>query len=334
VPPTENEDQVVETPQEVETATPDVSAAEPSAAEESGVETRSTLDVVKAALGGEEESPASDVGIEKSAESEDKSEDKSKDDLEGDPTEEELSQYTPNSQRRIRQLVDEKNAAKADIERYKPQADRLEQITSFMDASGLEATEVRQGFEIMAMMKSDPRKALEAFTPIVQELAKAAGYIVPEDMQERVRQGHLSEADARRISQAEADAERTRQRSEQDRQRAAQAQQAQATQAKINDVVKSVDDWNAQQATNDPDWKLKEARVNQLVELRIRQSGQYPDNGKAAVALAAEALKEINAEFKRFQPKREEKRPVLGAASTRSTPAPENTRDLIDSIVG
>jgi hypothetical protein len=329
VPPTENEDQVVET--EVEATEPDVNAAEPSAAE--GVETRTTLDVVQAALGGDEESPASDVGIEATDESEDESKDEAKDDLDGDPTEEETSQYTPNAQRRIRQLVDVKNTLQAEVDALKPQAQSLEQITSFMDASDLAPAEVKQGFEIMALMKNEPRKALEVLAPLVQELARIAGYTVPEDMQEKVRQGYVSEADARRIAQAEAETKFVRERTERDQQRARETQERQAAQARIGDVVKAADDWHERQATNDPDWKLKQDRVNQLVELRVRQSG-YPTDGKAMVALADSVLKDVNAEIKRLQPKREAKQMVTGNASTRPTPTPTDTLGVINAILG
>jgi hypothetical protein len=325
VPPTEDEDQVVET--EVETATQDATAPESSAGE-SGVET-TTLDVVKAALSGDEESPASDGGIDGSVVSEEESDDDSEDPL-GELTEEEIQSYPRNSKRRIRQLVEQTNAAKAETTEI---AERFGQITSFMEESNLEPTEVRQGFEIMALMKNEPKKALEVLAPLVQELARIAGYTVPEDMQEKVRQGYISEADARRIAQAEAETNFVKERTERDQQRAREAQERQAAQARVDDVVKAADDWHERQATNDPDWKLKQDRVNQVVELRVRQSG-YPADGKAMVALADSVLKDVNAEIKRLQPKREAKQMVTGNASTRPTPTPTDTLGVINAILG
>ena len=64
-----------------------------------------------------------------------------------------------------------------------------------LDAGGIHAR-----LELTALMKADPFKALEAVTPIYQELQRRAGATLPEDLESAVQTGEITEDRARELA--------------------------------------------------------------------------------------------------------------------------------------
>ena len=64
---------------------------------------------------------------------------------------------------RFKEVIDQRNS-------FRDRAEQYDKITDFLDTNNLSAEEAAQGFQIMAMMKSDPKAALDALNPFVQQL--------------------------------------------------------------------------------------------------------------------------------------------------------------------
>lgn len=318
----------------VETTETDVNTADSSAASEKEGQPETMLDAVKAAISPSdtEKSPDSETDGSK-AEAASESEAKAEEEELGDPTEEELSLYKPKTQRRMRQLLEERNAVRAELETVKSRAESFDRINDFVAKNGLSEEDVNVGFGIMAAIANDPRRALEALTPIYQQLQSQVGAVLPQDLAEDVRLGYISEQRAYELAQTRAQANFTSQRAERERETYQREQMQRQQTAHVEAVAGAVTSWERAKSANDPDWNLKQARIGELMELEVRRSG-YPQSAKHAVELAETVLKKVETEMKRFAPRTQAVTPVSGGASPRSTQQPQTMLEAIRMAAG
>lgn len=306
-------------------------AAESSTAE--GVE-NPYLEAVNKVLGeGAEESPASEKGEGKPS-PEPKKDVKAED---ADPSEDELKRYPPNSQKRIRQLLDQRNEIRtryeAEVSALKPKAEHLDRITGYLQEHGIDPQEFDNTLEITRMIKTgDYDNALQVITPIYLELAKRAGKILPSDLQEEVRLGHITEQRARELHESRTRSENLTERQKQDQARREEREAEERSRRVVTTAAGAADEWAKAKAASDPDWSLKQDDVAAEVERMILKDPQrYPKSKEEAVALAEEALKVVEARIKRFAPRPSERRvPVHQPASPRSAAKPKTYMEAVD----
>lgn len=243
-------------------------------------------DVVDEALTGKEEPPASVSGEEgDSSKPKQESDDAPKSEEPQDPSEDELKQYSANAQNRIRELVDRRKDAEgrateleSQIQELQPRAEQMGKIEGFMQQNRISPAEFDNVMKITALIQTgEYGKALEVVTPIYRQLLEVSGNILPEELQERVRLGYITEADAHELHR-----ERTNSRNAQDREteRAEEARQREQEQQNANLVTllqNTGDAWDAEKATSDPDWSLKQELVTNEVELTLRRLSATPD---------------------------------------------------------
>ena len=215
---------------------------------------------------------------------------------------------------RWKQMISERDG-------YKQSHQELTQLKSYMTEANLDANEVNQGFEIMRLIKSDPVKALEALQPYVEQLEQVTGVRLSADIQERVDEGYIDEDSAREMSQL-----RSREQLSADaaRRAAAQAQQIQQQQqmAQHADQVSSaVSEWESKWSSSDPDYKIKQPKVMEKIELNLLRNGP-PQTREQAVQLAEACRKAVDDEFAQLRPRKGEIRPVTGGSSPKSTAEP------------
>jgi hypothetical protein len=325
-----------DTPQEAEVldnqveATEDVNTAGSSTADEKG-SPASMLDAVKTALdiGDQEKTPVSETEGSKAevVASDEKPAD------EADFTEDELKSYKPKTQERIRRLVGKIHDAKSEADSLRPKADGFERISAFVRDKGLSEQDVNTGFEIMALMSSDPVRAYQVLTPIYQQLAANVGAVLPQDLADDVRLGYVSQNRAQELAQTRALADIERNRAQRFVEQRQQEEIGRQNQAHIDGVAGAVTTWEKAKSANDPDWELKRERIGELIELEVRRAG-YPQNPQQAVELAEKALMRVSQELKKFAPRATSVTPVTGAASGRSQAQPQNMLEAIKRAVG
>ena len=315
---------------------PDVkSSAESSEAE--GVETPSFSDTVLAALEkpDTEAAPATESGEDKSDPGTEKSESADAE-ASGDEgpkfTEEELKEFKHHTSTRIRQLVDEKNTAQetakettAQLESLKPKVEQFDQIIEYMRTNDINSSEFDNALKIVSLIKNDPRKAFEVLTPVYRSIAEQVGKILPEDLQKRVAEGHLSEDDARRLHESKSHVKLVDSRTERQAERNQVAQQQQALEAQTQTVVKAADDWSTEKAASDPDWQLKQDLVAEQVELVLGRQMQkdglngYPKTRDEMLKLSEDALKVVESRLKALGPRPKEQKVVTQDSATPQT---------------
>lgn len=310
----------------------DVNAAESSTADD--VET-SMLDAVESALASPEASSTSSEQDPDVSEGDGEPDAEANADAEGEPETGEDPEFTDKANKRIRQLAAEKNELRAEIEPLKEKAGRFDAITSFMETNGLEPQDVDNGFEIMALLKNgDMRTAYQRLAPIMDYVSQAVGATLPKDLQEQVQLGYITPENAQQLAQsrysAQANAERAQRVTEQAQRQAQEQQREQLAKAAIT----AVDNWYDTKAAKDPDWKLKENRVVDLVKLHCLEKG-LPNSAEAAVEIAENALKQVEADIRRFRPKPEQITPTAGRTSNPAAkPEPESMLDVVMQNTG
>lgn len=249
-------------------------------------------------------------------------------------SEAETAALSRKTQSRLKRLNSENKHFLAEVDRLKPKAAEYDAIDGFVRNAGLTNQDVKSTLEIAALAVSDPRQALERIRVVVSNLEKVVGDQLPPELQQRVDAGYLTADDAKALSRSTAEAARANRRAAQtqEQQRAGEAiqQQREATDRTLN----SVDTWEKQKLTSDPDFQLKRKDVAELVELAILQESQkqgrpwFP-NPEEAIKLSDTALETVNKRYSRFTPKPTEVKPATGGASTRSTAEPKTMMEAI-----
>lgn len=249
-------------------------------------------------------------------------------------TPEEFAQLSQKTQTRLKRLNSESKLQRAEIDRLAPKAKEFDAIDGFVRGAGLTNAEVSGTLEIAAMIRSDPRGALDRLMPMVRRLEKTLGEQIPPELQQRVDAGYLTADDAMALSRADAKAVLANQRADQvhtqQRIDTAVTEQKAAT----DRTLKSVDVWEKAKLTSDPDFHLKRKEVAELVELAIlqeanRQGKPYFPNQEDAVKMSEKALEAVTKRYAQFTPKPTEIKPASGAASPRSTPEPKSFMDAV-----
>lgn len=204
-----------------------------------------------------------------------------------------------NKHPRFQEILRQKNEYKQDAERYN-------NIQTFLETNKVSADEAADGLQIMALMKKDPVEALNALKPYIETLSQAAGYVLPDDIQSRVNDGYLDEDAGRELARAKAQAQNERTQREallQDQQQATQA-------AQLNDVAMSVTEWENRTRSTDPDYDLKQPEIDDRVRVLVATQGR-PNTTQDALAMAKQAYTEVNERHK----KRYANKPQMRTAS-------------------
>ena len=295
------------------------------------------LSAVKAALEPKEKSPASDEPGSKPDEQTATDAKKEGDAAAGesdDLTEEDLARLKPKTRKRIETLTAEVKDRDTKLAEISPKAENFEKIQRFVDDAGLSKDDVNQGFDVMRNLKNDPLKAYEQLKPIFAQLQQIAGEVLPPDLQGEVDQGRLTEAHARELTLARSRAAVNGQRLERVETTTRAQQQRQEFEQTVDGVASAVTAWENSTSKGDPDWKLKQPRIQELVELEImRKQRTQPDyfpSKDEAIAMSKQALKTVESELKRFAPQRRQvTTPDPDAGSSRSVAAPKNMLEAV-----
>lgn len=327
-------------------------ADSPTAEKQDAKPSPSLADAVRAALAGGKEQPSGSSEGEGSGDATDPPEgEKPPEGDEEDPgefTEEELNSQKPKTQARIKKLLKQTETLTGKVTELEPQAAGFRAIQDYAKASNLSREDVNTGFEIMRMMRNEPAKALEALTPIFNQLRELVGEVLPQDMQSRVNTGAISLEDAKEISRLRAGhgitvatQKQTEERTAQDR----QSEQARQSEQLKADVGSAITKWESDWKSADPDYSLKSNRVNAEIERVLLRETVLAQQGKPnklpktvaeAVKMADDVKRDVEKELRQFIPKRNTPiNHVSGnGAMQGSKPVAKSVHDAVAQAVG
>lgn len=206
-------------------------------------------------------------------------------------SDQELKAYTPNAQRRIRQLIEERD-------RHRDEASRVAPLDQFVREHQLAPEHVQLGLNLMAALRhGDYQTFLRGVQPHVERAQQAMGYVLPPDLQQQVQQGYVTQDLAQAMARDRATAQLSAQRVAE--MQAVQAQQAEAQRQVA--VRQSVDGWEATARASDPDYARKEPLIRAFARDLMAEQGPPSDPG-AALAMAQEAYKRAGAYLATLSP--------------------------------
>ena len=308
---------------------------EPKGAQPSG-DPPSMLDAVKSALKPKADAaPASQTPDKQADGTEPPKAEETQSDEDKELTDDELKSLSARTQRRFRKLNSDVKTRDVLIGQLEPKAQEFDRLDQFVRSAGLSPTDVQGTLRIASQLRSDPHAAYEALLPIMQHLEAAIGNVLPPELAQRVQAGYLTEQDALAMSRAASHASFSRQQLEAERQQQQDWYYRQDRQQQLDNTVSSVESWEKQQATRDPDWHLKQADIRELVELevsrkRLADPSWLPGN-QEALKITQDAYTKVNDRLKRFVPKPQAmaRDPSGGGASPGSQPQPKNMLDVV-----
>lgn len=207
---------------------------------------------------------------------------------------------------------------------FKEGHERFQQIERFMETNQLAAEEVAQGFQIMALMRTDPDKALEVLQPYVRDLEIATGRQLPDDLKQRVDDGVTDEDTAREAARLRMENQRRQRDADQARQHGQNLQQQHAVQA----IQSAADAVEQEIRGSDPDY----ARKSPFIMDRVRSLivAERPQNPEQAAAIVRKAHTEVTEALKSVAGQRKAVTPVRsGDAVTSGRPAPKSLLDAV-----
>jgi hypothetical protein len=208
----------------------------------------------------------------------------------------------------------------AERDAYRTESDEFRKVTTFMSANGLSTEEVAEGFQIMALMKTNPAEAHKRISEYKSRLDAFVGATLPPEIQKKVEEGYVDEESAKELAMLKAQHGLYQQQ-----QINAMQQREQNARGNIHSAVVG---WEQQMRVKDPDWSAKQEMVIDQVKLMLQ--AEKPTTPEEALALVERAHSTIKERLSRFAPQR---RPVNHvSSSTSSANATAQPRSLLEAV--
>lgn len=304
-----------------------------------GEKVESLVDRIKTAAdkAGGEQSPGSESeGDAKTAEPDAKP---ATGEAEGDPgefTKDDLSRLHSKTRHRVQRLLSDKENLHKEIEHLKPAVESYANIIGFLKTNDLSFDDAHQAFDVLKNIRHDPAAALAQLLPVVEALQLQTGAVLPEDLEDKVRQGYVTEEDAKELARLRAKESFQQTQAEKDRDLAARRGQ-ERMQLLTTQVQTALSGLETEWSSSDPDYSKKREEVKEAFDLALykaKQAGKLPQTVEAAVALAKEVKTRVDSKIRMFQPKKQEVRHVSGSSTPNVQSKPKSLAEAILQKVG
>ena len=247
-------------------------------------------------------------------------------DLDKDPTEEELAQSTPKAAKRIRKLLNERFALREQIKGLDTEAQISRSLKTYLQTHDIAKEDFQLTLDLAAAMRAGNFRAfLEGVGPYVQLATEALGLTLPNDIQQSVARGQMTQDAGAALSRERY----ARALAEQNATRLSQQQQYQHRQQNGADLSRSVEQavtaWENQVRTSDPDYGRKEATVRNFLWAVIQERGA-PQSPEHAVEIAKDAYERATNTLRDFAPAPRPTRQVpssIGRTAAGARPEPK-----------
>ena len=242
-----------------------------------------------------------------------------------EPDNENFSDVPFNKHPRFQQVLGKLKAAETDARRYR-------NVETFITEQGLTGDEAAELLQIGGLIKTNPVEAWKRVLPTIQQLAIAAGEVLPEDLRQRVQNGEVSREVAMDLSRQRAVNQSLTARQEWER-NSSQQRQVIELQQQIGSTVSS---WESERRLRDPNFEAKLPAIEREVAWLQSKEGK-PRNVEGVRAQLDRAYTAVSASFVAptpAVPKPATKRPVTGGQVNGNVrPEPTSTLDIIEQVV-
>lgn len=227
------------------------------------------------------------------------------DDLPDEVSPEEIATYHPSAKKRVDKLIEQRRALRADVERLRalePSAKAADSVTKYLRDNDIAQNDFLLTLELAAAMRrGDFKTFYEGVKPYMQLAEEYLGVSLPNDLQQRVAEGHMTTQAARLFARERMD----RMLSESQRIRTTQmydnATTATAQTNLANAVRDEVNKWEQATMAADPDYARKKAAVQDTMWAVVREQGR-PQSPEHAVQIANESYRRVNERYRSWSP--------------------------------
>jgi hypothetical protein len=228
-----------------------------------------------------------------------------------------------NKHPRFQEILKERNALRDDAGRYR-------NVETFLSNAGLSGEEAHDGLRLMGLAKTNPAQAFAEMRPWLQNLIRAAGEVLPADLEGLVREGRMDQAAALEVSRSRAQVSSMGAQRSFEQQRQAQLR----AEAQAVAVQNSAQVWEQERQRADPNYGAKQPALMREVAYLQMQEGK-PTDANAVRAMLDRAYQAVNAAFTppAAQAPRKPITPIRGGQVAGHTqPAPRTTMDIIRQV--
>lgn len=256
-----------------------------------------TEETVEGSTEDKEAPPASE-----DAEGKDQAEDDaSKDENDDASDEEETENVSPTVRKKMNKLLKQRRELRAENAQLRAPAEIGAQLQNFAVSHQLGTDDVVNALHIAATLRRGDYSAFyQMIAPYVRHAQEYLGVVLPDDLQQAVHQGHMSDVAAREYAKTRFDQQRMQIENERMNDMGRQFVVGQVQQ----NVARAVSSFEERLAASDPDYKAKAGFVHRAASALLRERGGTISTVEEALALTKQAYDEVNANFRRMQPRR------------------------------
>ena len=224
--------------------------------------------------------------------------------------------------RKINKLLRERAEARERIAAMEPVAQIGHELQTFAVVNNLSGDDIVLGMTAMAQLQAgDYAGFYRTVGPYVRRAQEYLGVVLPDDLSQRVQQGHMTVEAASEFARTRFDQERAQTVARE----SVQAQSGAQLRAIQADVQRAVSALENRFASNDPDYKAKADQLKRVTQAMLLERGGTISSVEEALELTTAAYKEVNSAYRRMNPapRPTDPRPNGHAQTPSARPAPK-----------
>jgi len=243
---------------------------------------------------------------------------------EEDGTEEELpANVAPKIAKKVNQLLKQRKELRDQVAQLQPASAIGSELSDFARQNDLSSDDIIKAISLAAAIRHGDWHGFYAQVgPYVRRAQEYLGLVLPEDLGQRVRQGHMTEAAAREFARTRFDANRAQALAD------AQSQQNQVMQVHgiQQEVQRAVANYETRLAAADPDYRAKADAIRRTTQAMLHERGGQIHSVQEAVDIVYAAYNEVTNQYRRLMPAPRATNPVPNGNSQQPSAhaAPKN----------
>ncbi len=209
---------------------------------------------------------------------------------------EQYAALPPVVRRRIGRLTEERNSVRDELRAAQPNLKAYNDLRTYCQSNGMTADDFQFGLGIMALVKNDPAEAYKQLQPILRQLQAHVGEILPQDIQQALDDGKISEAHAKELAAARRRTAFVETKSAERDEATRRADYERQLTDHNTKVTSSIEAWEQQWKASDPDYpKVKQRVWERMVVLlnEATENGTKLLTPEATVEIANRAKKDV-----------------------------------------
>lgn len=267
------------------------------------------------------------------------------DDLPDEVSAEELARYHPSAKRRVDKLIEQRRELRAHaqgqadhiarLEAVMPQAEAAASVQNYLRDNDIGRDDFLLTLELAAAMRrGDFRTFYEGVKPYVQLCEEYLGVSLPQDLRQRVTEGHMTTQAAAAFARERMDRALAQSRGARQTQQYEQTQTTAARNNLATAITNHVNSWETATTQSDPDFAAKKPLLKDVMRAVMAEHGP-PQSPEQGVEIAKEAYRRVNEQYARWAPPRRptSRSPSSTGRTNGAAPEPKSLTDVVSQAM-